>query len=152
MELEARDVPVTRFISVTSGADSGAGSLRQAYLDAVNPLDPAYDANTVITIDDSVSFISLNSPLIDDSINLTFLTITTEDDHSVLIVPDPFQACRFIENASPNGVTITLENLDIEYFYAETTLTDLGNGGAIEALCPLILNNCTFAHNYAEGD
>ena len=149
-ELEGRDVPSVYW--VTNGNDSGSGSLRAAYADAVSNGNQGE-----IIIDDDVSVITLDSELISGAINLTTLEIKTENRHAVTITSSTNNAYRFINHSGNNGITIILTDLTIDDFGAVVVTsggitTDYGHGGAIKTVAPLYLDNCDFTDNTAEGD
>jgi predicted outer membrane repeat protein len=150
LELEGRDVPSVYW--VTNGNDSGSGSLRAAYADAISNGNQAE-----IIIEDAVTAITLNSELITGTINLTSLEIKTENRHAVIISPSTDNAYRFIHHTGNNGVFIYLIDLTITEFGAQVVTSggitlDYGHGGAIKTPAPLILDNCDFTENTAEGN
>jgi hypothetical protein len=153
--LESRDVPTTMF-TVTTGMDSGPGSLRNAFQQAT-----AQGNDTTIIISATVPTITLESPLFTGAPNLTSLTIETAGGAAdvVTIMRDPAPttpAFRFFNHSGNNGLAITLDNLNITGFIAPVTfvgpiMTDNGDGGAIVNNSSLTLNGCTFSANSASG-
>jgi predicted outer membrane repeat protein len=171
--LEAREVPA---FLVTDPGDSGPGTLRQAIIDAQDILAD----NDEIVIAESVGEIILSSPLPTlvetHTIRAEFTGPTAAH---VLITPEAglentFRCMRVI----PNGVTLTLWNIDFDSFGAVsdgfigsgdggaisadgqldlaycnfTDCTATGNGGAIALGRSLTLNTCLFLYNAAGGN
>ncbi|MDR3705833.1 MAG: choice-of-anchor Q domain-containing protein [Paludibacteraceae bacterium] len=119
-------------ITVTSSADSGAGTLRQAVLDA--------NANDSIIFDSSVTSITL-STVIRLEKNITITGNKNSTTTTTMLAPN---SRHFV---LPNtGVTATLNNLILKdgYFYT--------CGGSIYILQGnfLTLNNCFFTDNKAD--
>ncbi|MDY3559025.1 hypothetical protein R5W23_006215 [Gemmata sp. JC673] len=140
LELESRDTPSVYY--VTNGNDSGPGSLRAAYEAAI------INGNSAeLLIDDGVSVITLDSPLVNASaINLTDLTISAEDSDNVYVNASIAHQYRFIDHVGNNGITITLNDISVVGFGSLS-----GDGGAIKTVAPLHINSCIFEGNSAAG-
>lgn len=119
-------------ITVTSSADSGAGTLRQAVLDA--------NANDSIIFDSSVTSITL-STVIRLEKNITITGNKNNTTTTTMLAPN---SRHFV--LPDTGVTATLNNLILKdgYFYT--------CGGSIYIIKgnTLTLNNCSFINNKAD--
>ncbi|MDR3705831.1 MAG: choice-of-anchor Q domain-containing protein [Paludibacteraceae bacterium] len=116
-------------ITVTSSADSGAGTLRQAVLDA--------NANDSIIFDSSVTSITLSTVIrLEKNI-----TITGNKNSTTTITMLAPNSRHFV--LSNTGVTTTLSNLTLKdgYFYT------CGGSMIIAPNNNVILNNCFFKNN-----
>lgn len=143
--LDARDVPATFY--VTTGADSGPGSLR----DAIDQNNTGVYMNTPneIVIQPEATYIQLLSTL--EAINSASLTIRPADPATtVLVEPAPFlprYQFRFLSTGLANQGTFVLSNLRVRNF--GTT----GDGGAILHRGLLLeVRNCDFVNNRAAGN
>ena len=146
-QLEERAVPAAIPLMVTSPADSGPGTLRQAIIMAERP--PAVNPNSyVITIKTPVP-ITLDSALPDLSRNITiqFLGAGTST-----VQRDP-SAPAFRIFTVDAGETVNISGLTIKGGNALTSGTGpLGNGGGIENFGTLTVSNSVFSSNAASND
>jgi hypothetical protein len=116
-------------ITVTSSADSGAGSLRQAVLDAT--------VNDSIIFDSSITSITLSTVIrLEKNITIT----GNKNNTTTINMLAPNSRHFVLPNA---GVTITLNNLTLKdgYFYT------CGGSMIIAPNNNVILNNCFFLNN-----
>lgn len=135
---------------VTTTADSGAGSLRQAILDAeanANASDSisfSIPANQPGCTAANVCTITLGSPLpiLTDSFGLII-----DGTGAKITVSGNGQHCHLIVSGGSTPASLTLVNLTLIDGYA------LGNGGSITIGANAVVNvyNSTFADNEAEG-
>jgi hypothetical protein len=144
--LDRRDVPATFY--VTTGSDSGPGSLR----DAINQNNTGPNMNTPneIIIQSGVTTISLMSTLsVTNSASLSIHTANPAGPN-VIIAPAPFlphYQFRFLTAGLGNQGTFSLTNLTIWHF--GTT----GDGGAILHQGLLLeLDHCALVDNRANGN
>jgi hypothetical protein len=145
---------------VTSNADSGVGSLRQALADAP-------DGSTIV-IDSSVGTIALNSRLAINNKDLIIegngVTITrsgswTTNDGSQLLFIDrrtvTIRRVHFKDDGTTNsGVTVhqSESNLTLESCIFSGNQNSDGYGGAIYSFGWTIVKGCTFYGNYSGGN
>ncbi|MCF8381560.1 MAG: T9SS type A sorting domain-containing protein [Bacteroidales bacterium] len=136
-------------LTVTTNADDGAGSLRQAITDAI-------DGDTIVF--SGVDSIALGNPLLLGGKTLTIDGATAGAD--VILDGRLFGTeaddNRVIEVAGVAGKVVTLKDLTIQYGYAKDTvgnylLSANGGGGGLLAESPLggelVLTGCTFMNN-----
>ncbi len=160
-EFESRIVPTVMDYFVTNGNDSGAGSLRQAYLDAIGfGPTPGGGNQARIIIDDAVAGVGgielTSGPVITGAVNLTSLEIVTEGGVQVLITGTG--GFRFMDHGGNNGISFTFSNLTFgeadvpaTSFGAFAGLSDTGDGGIIRTVGNLTLNGCVFNDGVAQG-
>ena len=115
--LEDRLVPSSpATFYVTNGNSSGAGSLAAAAAAA----DANGNNDTIVILDatDGVTDITLDAPIINGASSNLSLDIKTEDGQQVSIHPDTLHqyAFRFINLTAPNGMALTLSDLNLSYF------------------------------------
>ena len=118
----------TSTLTVTSGSDSGVGSLRDV-------LATANDGDTIIF--DRVTEVMLTAEISFDKKNIAINGVA-----GVSIVGD---ACRLLNSTAGTG-TLTLKGLTMHGGDAA------GNGGGVYALSSIRAINCTFAGNAAAGN
>jgi hypothetical protein len=138
LTLEDRLAPAT----VTSLADSGAGSLRDAVqAGGTIDFDPSLDGRTI----------RLNSQITVNSGNATTITnINQTSGNPVNITISGSNRTRIFEVAPSNDLTLTGLNL-IDAYAAAGAATNAGNGGAILDNAVLTLNGDTFINNRADN-
>lgn len=114
-------------ITVTNGGDSGAGSLRDAVANACD--------DTVIEFDNSVTSISLNSPIV---VNQDTEIAGIGTDNKIFITGNLTNGI-FVVN---NGVALSLKNVTLSQGYENM------NGGAFYNNGTVTLETSEFEYNY----
>lgn len=151
-QLETRTVPTVVFL-VTSYADSGPGTLRQAILDVdggipaqpneIRIVTPPGNAPVVIQLQSALPYLSANC------------VITGRVDASGNPVAGQNPIVKGLGNVNgptfgllsmgPNGFTVTINHVDW------SSGASSGNGGAINSTAQLTINSCVFENNSAAG-